>query len=139
MRTISAFFVAMMASACSFEADGHIKPGYPEEEHAGSGHIVDSNYNENNSGYGSPMIIDTFAECWRIQSDANYSATGKYAWFLQADIEHSSGYMDMIDSVWIDIYDDYGLAYTIEMSDDALYSEWIWPEWVGPQGQIHSL
>lgn len=122
----TALFSALF-TGCTFEADGTIRPGW--DSGYDESHIVESS---GYSKYGDPMILDTYAECWLIKDDPNYA--GYYAWFFQADVDHTGGYISDIESVWIDIYDSYGLARTVELYDNVTYRPWLQPEWVGAEG-----
>ena len=122
MRSIATIFAAaLLFTGCTWEAGGVIKPGYSTGQ---GSQVIESS--PSHSGYGAPIVIDTHAECWLDPHK------GYYVWYHQADVDHSSGYIDMIDEVWVDIYDSYGLAASFPMRDDIWFQEWAWPSWVDP-------
>ena len=124
MRLISSIIMsALLFTGCTWEAGGVLKPGYSSGGHSGT-HVVDSGYSP--SGYGAPIVVDAHTECWLDP----YS--GQYVWYHESVVDHSSGYIDMIDEIWIDIYDNYGLAASFPLRDDVWYQEWAWPSWVDP-------
>lgn len=103
---MSAFF---LLTGCHFGAEGHIGAGERHNE----GTTYEQEYSD---GYG-PVLVDTYAECWRLPG-------GGYGWYFDAAAEHTGGgaFLNQVDSVWVDIY--YGLKHvTYELHDDiVLYS-----------------
>ena len=123
MRLISSIIMsALLFTGCTWEAGGVLKPGYSSGGHSGT-HVVDTGHSH--SGYGAPILLDSYTQCF-------ITSAGNYMWYHQVDVDHTSGYIDMIDSVWMDVYDKLGLAASFPLSDYANYGPGYWPDWVDP-------
>jgi hypothetical protein len=124
MRYLNALFILATLSACE------IRPLTSPGSNHGSATYYDSNWDPSGpqSNRGHPYVIDAYTECY-------LDDYGDYRWFSEALVDHSSGYLDQIHYVQIEIYDPQGLAETYNLG--ASYSDPGWYEYTFIEGQAY--
>ncbi len=125
MHKFGIIMSAILFTGCTFEADGHVRPGWPDQDH-GHSHDDGGHYYDTPSGV---YIYDTFAECWAMEDPWNKPT---YGWYFEAIVEESSGHYELIDEVWIDVYDGAGLLFSELLFDAVDYGAWLQPPAAAP-------
>lgn len=122
MRNLASILMsAFLFTGCTFTADGQVRPGWDNTHHQGS----DDHYHAGSAGSGMPYLYDTYADCWLIDDGYNVF----YAWYFEAIVD---GTPDLIDEVWLDVYDGYGLLFSDLMYDSVDYGGWLKPPAAAP-------